>query len=128
MFVSDIAARVGDALLRVRTDAGLVQEDMAIRLNPLLEPKEPISQTWVSRREKGIVEARPSEIDAWERATGTRPGTVYQLAGLIDPGTLTLAETRSVITHDPLLRRWQRVSVLALYEQFVRVNAGEDDA
>lgn len=125
--VSDIAARLGDALLRVRTDAGIVQEDLAARLDPLLEPesrKEPISQTWVFRREKGMTEARPSEILAWEQVSGARPGTVYQLAGLVAPD----AVTKSVIANDALLRGSQRRTLISIYDEFIKANAGEDDA
>jgi transcriptional regulator with XRE-family HTH domain len=122
--VPDIAARVGNALLKVRSDAGLAQEDMAERLDPLLELDAPISQSWVSRREKGITEARPSEIDAWEHVTGTRPGTVYRVAGLIDPGELT----KSTLAHDPQLLSWQRRSMLLLYEEFLQANVGESDS
>lgn len=124
MTVSDIAARLGDALLRVRTGAGLAQEDMADRLDPLLQLDTPISQSWVSRREKGITEARPSEIDAWEHVTGARPGTVYRLAELIDPGEVT----KSILAHDPQLLKWQRRSMMLLYEEFLQANAGESNS
>lgn len=121
--VQDIAARLGRAMVALRGEISQ-QQLVALLAGKVQNP----AQNWISRREKGEVELKPSEIRAIECALEARPGTIYQLAGLVDPGTMATAETRSAINNDPLLTKWQRRAVIALYEQFVRVNAGEDDA
>lgn len=123
----DIPVRLGKALWRVRKDAGLSQVRLAELLDPLLprsarDDDKPLSQGWISRREGGEPpEARPTQIAAWEQVTGARPGTVYQLAGLVDPDAMT----KSVIANDPLLADWQRGALMRLYDDFVEATIRE---
>lgn len=72
------------------------------------------TQSWVSRRESGEVEATPSEIARFETAYGVPPGTIYRLAGLIqESGDIP---ARAAIAHDPLLTREHRRVLLATYD------------
>lgn len=131
--VSDIPVRLGNALWRVRKDAGFSQIRLAELLEPLIprearddddnDKNKPLSQAWISRRENGRPpEARPTVIAAWEQVSGVRPGTVYQLAGLVVPDVVT----KSVIINDPLLTPGQRRSMILTYEEFIKSNVGEN--
>jgi transcriptional regulator with XRE-family HTH domain len=104
LVMSEMAARLGAALRRLREQADLTQIDLAIAVGE--------SQSWVSRRENAETEATPSEIARWERATGNRLGTAYDLVGLAEPGVLT----RSAIETDPLLSDDQREIMLSAYD------------
>lgn len=101
--VDSPAERLAVALRQAR-DKVMTQIDLAGALGE--------SQSWVSRRESGEVEASPSELARIEEALGLPAGTVYKLAGLVGDG----GSARAAIAADPLLNQRGRNVVLATYD------------
>lgn len=113
----DIAARLGRALVAVRGSTPQLQ------LVALLAGKIPNpAQNWISRRENGEVELKPSEICAIEEALGAPHGTIYKLAGLIEPDRPDgkWVPARKAIENDPLLNETSRRIILGAYDGAVK--------